>query len=99
MFSLTSECQILSLQYKCYDLYQHKGYVPSKGLDEDEEGFTNELEIQYIVMKTQVGDWSGNNKCREEKKRGGREGIWEGRVITKSHLKGHMENFYCRIFL
>lgn len=43
MFSLTSECQILSLQYKCYDLYKHKGYIPSKGLDEDEEGFTNEI--------------------------------------------------------
>lgn len=68
MFTLTCECQILSLQYKCYDLYKHKGQVPSKSLDE--EGFINVLEIEYIVMKTEVWDWSGRNKCRQEKKRG-----------------------------
>lgn len=78
MFSLTWECQNLSLQYKCYNLYKHKGQVPSKGLDE--EGFINILEIEYIVMKTQVGGWSRRNKCREEKKKG------EGREYEKEEL-------------
>lgn len=66
--------------------------MPNKNWED--EGFSHEWEIEYIVMKGQVGDWSGRTEWIEREGRLGKGVNMRGAIQTKGNLKGHIEKLH-----